>query len=272
MITGLSTHLTIARRLTSSWLDRLARAGIAKAEVFCERQSFDYRDRAQIASLAEFFAESSLELHSLHSPIHHSDESGRRSAHAQVNIAGLERIRRRDSVDEVKRALDVAERAPFRYLIQHLGVDGEEFHESKFDAAFSSLEELNLFARHRGVEVLLENIPNELSSSARLNQFVKLTHLENGFCFDTGHAHIMEGVERAFNRMQERIRSTHLHDNDGQEDLHLFPAEGTIDWKKTMELLRTRPAQYPMLLEVREVDGMADPIGEVMRVFEGWEE
>ena len=38
----------------------------------------------------------------------------------------------------------------------------------KVDAAFSALEQLSLFARQRGVEVLLENIPNDLSSAERL--------------------------------------------------------------------------------------------------------
>ena len=54
-------------------------------------------------------------------------------------------------VDEIKRAIEVAEDIPFRYLIQHLGVGGEEFDERKLDAAFSALEELMLFARQRGV-------------------------------------------------------------------------------------------------------------------------
>ncbi|MEZ5354597.1 MAG: sugar phosphate isomerase/epimerase family protein [Bryobacteraceae bacterium] len=274
MLTGLSTHLNAARRLTTAWLDRVARSGIARVEVVCAHPSFDHRDRAQTASLAEYFGESPLEFHSLHSPAHGGEEGARSSSRINVNIADLERIRRRDSVDEVKRALEVAERAPFRYLIQHLGTAGEEFHEAKFDAAFSSLEELNLFARHRGVSVLLENIPNGLSSSGRLMQFVNATHLDNGFCFDSGHAHIMEGVDRAFDRMKDRIRSTHLHDNDGESDTHGFPGAGggTIDWKRTMELLRSRPGQYPLLLEPREPDGAGDPIGEAMRVFESWED
>ena len=57
-----------------------------------------------------------------------------------------------------------------------------------------------------------------------------------------------EGVEPEFDLMKERIRSTHVHDNNGKDDIHLFPlvAEGgTIDWKKTMELLRSRADQYP---------------------------
>ncbi|MEZ5400541.1 MAG: sugar phosphate isomerase/epimerase family protein [Bryobacteraceae bacterium] len=272
MTTGLSTHLTVSRRLTPAWLDRAARAGIAKIEVFCARQSFDYRDRTQVASLGEYFRDSGAALHSLHSPIYNDEEWGRSGPRATVNIADTERIRRKDSVDEVKRALEVAERAPFRYLIQHLGVAGEEFHESKFDAAFSSLEELNLFARHREVEILLENIPNGLSTSGRLMQFVEATHLDNGFCFDSGHAHIMEGVDRAFESMKDRVRSTHLHDNDGSADSHLYPGgEGTIDWKRTLELLRSRPAQYPLLLELREPEDSDDPLAAAMGVFENWE-
>ena len=55
--------------------------------------------------------------------------------------------------------------------------------------------------------------------------------------------------------MKERIRSTHVHDNNGKDDIHLFPllAEGgTIDWKNTMELLRSREDQFPLVLELKE--------------------
>src|SRR2546427_3521865 len=38
-----------------------------------------------------------------------------------LSISDPERIRRLDAVDEVKRALDLAELVPFRYLVQHVG-------------------------------------------------------------------------------------------------------------------------------------------------------
>src|SRR5260370_37622487 len=120
-----------------------------------------------------------------------------------------------------------------------------------------------LFASHRGVEILLENIPNEHSTAERLMHFVRLTHLDLHFVFDVGHAHIGEGVESEFEIMKERIRSTHVHDNDGKADVHLFPlvsAGGTVDWKNTMRLLRSRANQYPLLLELREVDAMESPL------------
>jgi len=146
-------------------------------------------------------------------------------------------------VDQIKRAIEFAETVPFRYLIQHIGVAGEEYDDRKVEAAFTALEELSIFARHRGVEILLENIPNALSSAERLRSFLGETHLNLGFCFDTGHAHLNEGVEAAFLLMKKQIRSTHVHDNDGKIDGHLFPffaESGTIDWDEVMPLFRQR--------------------------------
>src|SRR6185437_4677497 len=154
------------------------------------------------------------------------------------------------AVDEIKRALEIAESIPFRYLIQHIGVGGEEYDDYKIEAAFTALEELSVFARQRGVEVLLENTPNALASAERLIAFLQQTHLKLGFCLDVGHANMNEGVETAFHTLESRIRSTHLHDNDGKSDQHLFPflsEGGTIDWRRTDELLRTHPDQYPLL-------------------------
>jgi sugar phosphate isomerase/epimerase len=194
---------------------------------------------------------------------------GRSGPQAVLNICQYAKVRRIEVVDEIKRAIEIAEYVPFRYLIQHIGVAGEEFDERKFDAAFSSLDEIRVFAGQRGVEVLLENTPNQLSSAERLNQFLAQTHLNLNYCFDIGHAHMSKGVEAEFELMQERIRSTHLHDNDGQSDQHLFPGKGTIDWKRAMNLLESRSGQYPLLLELREPEGTAHPIAEAKQALDG---
>jgi sugar phosphate isomerase/epimerase len=71
--------------------------------------------------------------------------------------------------------------------------------------------------------------------------------------------------------LKSRIRSTHVHDNNGTEDSHLFPLAsegGTIDWARAMNTLRSAPDQYPLLLELKEVADMQHPIDEVKRIFE----
>jgi sugar phosphate isomerase/epimerase len=178
-------------------------------------------------------------------------------------------------VDEIKRALEISETIPFKYLIQHVGVGGEEFDMRKVDAAWSALEELNLFARGRGVEILLENIPNDLSSAERLVTFEELTHVGMNYVFDTGHANIGAGVEHEFNLMKDRIRSTHVHDNNGKEDSHLFPllAEGgTVDWKQTMELLRSGQDKFPLVLELKDRGDNPHLLESACQVFDRLEE
>ncbi len=268
---ALSTHLLVNHRLTTVWLDRIWEAAIPKVEIFCARQHFDYRNRAQVNELGYWFRDSQLRLHSLHSPMYNDDCWGKTGPGAVVSLTELSKPRRLESVGEIKRALEVSERIPFKYLVQHLGAAHEEYDDYKLEAAFSALEDISLFAKHRGVEVLLENIPNKLSSAERLIHFLETTHLNLGFCFDTGHAHIMEGVEPAWTLMQERVRSTHIHDNDGLNDIHYFPFSsqgGTVDWQRTMRLLKSRPAQYPLLLELREYEGLTNPVQAAREVFD----
>jgi sugar phosphate isomerase/epimerase len=269
MTHGLSTHLFVNHRLTTLWLERIWNAGIPLVEIFSARQHFDYRNRAQIAELGHWFRDSQLQLHSLHSPMYSDDVWGRSGPDAVVSITEPVKHKRLVVLDEIKRALDVAEIVPFRYLIQHMGVGDEEFSEHKIDAAFSSLEEINLFARQRGVEVLLENIPNALSSAERLLLFLETTHLDLNFCIDVGHANMNEGVDTAFRLMKTRIRSTHIHDNNGVDDSHLFPlvAEGgTIDWNRAMDSLRS--IDVPLLLELKEVPGLEHPLDAVRESLE----
>jgi len=267
----LSTHLFVNHRLTVAQLNRILQADIPAVEIFCARQHLDYQNRAQIVELGHWFRDSDLKLHSIHAPMYNDEIWGRSGPHSVITITEPLKGVRIKMVDEIKRALELAETIPFRYMIQHIGVSGEEYDDRKIDAAFTALEELSLFARQRGVEILLENIPNALSSAERLRQFIEITHLDLNFVFDVGHANIAGNVENEFDIMKDRIRSTHIHDNDGKEDKHLFPFlanGGAVNWNKTMSLLRSRADQYPLLLELREVPEMEQPLHRANEVFD----
>ena len=267
----LSTHLFVGHRLTAVWLEKVWAAAFPAVEIFCARQHLDYRDKGQVNELGHWFRDSQLQMHSLHSPMYSDNVWGRSGPQSIIDITETTKAKRIAIVDEVKRALEIADVVPFRYLVQHFGVPGQEFDERRIDSAFSSLEEIKVFAGQRGVEVLLENIPNAHSTAERLNHFLAQTHLKLGYCFDIGHAHIGAGVEHEFELMQERIRSIHLHDNDGKTDSHLYPTQGSIEWKRAMKLLRSRPGQFPMLLELKEPADVAQPIEEARRALDNLE-
>jgi sugar phosphate isomerase/epimerase len=186
-------------------------------------------------------------------------EWGRRGS-PPVNIASLDKRARIDAMDEIKRAIEVAEYAPFRFLVQHVGRTDDYDDPRKFEAALSSLEHLRAFARPLGVTLLVENTPNDLATPERLKELLKALHYPDlGVCFDTGHAHLMSSVHQAFGVLEDRICSTHVHDNRRDRDSHLWPGEGNIDWAQTMQSLR-RAAQSPaLLLEVEGDEGVDVP-------------
>ena len=181
-------------------------------------------------------------------------------------------------MDEIKRALDLTENFPFRYLVQHVGHSREADDPRKWDAAFNSLEHLAMFAKQRGVTIALENTPGELATPTNLRHFIADTRLRDlRLCFDVGHAHIEEGVAPSFDAMRELVVTTHLHDNDGDKDEHLLPYRGTVDWPATLKLL----AGLPIVLELHDPAeenraaepsapaAMLQPVREVFEKFEG---
>ena len=137
MKAALSTHLFVRQRLTTVWLDRVWDAGFTEVELFCARQHLDYRDKAQINELRHFFRDSSLKMHSLHTPMYSDEFWGRSGPQAIVDITDGTKAKRIAAVDEIKRALEIADAIPFRYAIQHIGVSGQEYDERRYEAAFN---------------------------------------------------------------------------------------------------------------------------------------
>src|SRR4051794_7824266 len=122
----LSTHLLVRHRLTTVWLERLWDAGFPYVEIFCARQHVDYSNKAQVSELSHWFRDSELKLHSLHAPLYNDDCWGRTGPQSVLDITEPVKAKRIAMVDEIKRALEVADLIPFRYLVQHLGVTGQE--------------------------------------------------------------------------------------------------------------------------------------------------
>jgi sugar phosphate isomerase/epimerase len=268
MLKAVSTYVYVKERLHPGLLDGLVRGGAQAIEIFGARQHLDYVNRKQhVREIADWFRTSGVPLHSVHSPMFTDYEMGRTGA-PPVNIAATDRPQRVEAMDEIKRALELAEQIPFRFLVQHIGTGDESFSEKKLEAAMTSVEHLRAFAKPLGVRILLENIPNELSTPDRLVEFIQITHFDDiGICFDVGHAHIMSTVEQAFETMKAHIRSTHVHDNSKDRDSHLWPGNGSIDWKQTMELLRSAPHTPPLLFEI-EADEKVNPVEKMKETFE----
>ena len=241
----LSTHIFLNQRLHPGLLDLAARAGAEGVELFAARQHFDYTSRESVSELASWFATSPMKPFSMHAPLYPDREMGRAGAPA-VNVLHPEKSRRIDAMDEIKRALETAEHIPFRNIVLHLGEREDQWSQRTIEYAETALEHLGAFARPLGVRLLVENLLSEPTMPERLLTILEMGHLPNvGICLDLGHAHISTGVAAAIATAGDRIVSSHVHDNHGVKDEHLWPGDGTIDWaeaRKALHALTNPPA------------------------------
>lgn len=261
----LSTYLFVSRKLMPELLGQIAEAGFQGVEIFCSRGHFDYTSKAEVQAMASVLEMHGLSLSSLHAPASR-DLSATREGGTPVSICEVERVRRIEAMDELKRAIDVAEDLPFPRMVLHMGGTRETADPRKRDAAFSSLEHLTLHAGHTGVTICIENTLSEMGDPSYLRAFADETRLAGlRFNFDIGHAHLADGaagerIEKSFAPMRELVVGVHIHDNRGDKDEHLPPYDGNIDWPAAIRLLKTTPGtDLPLVLELKEKTGPDAP-------------
>jgi sugar phosphate isomerase/epimerase len=262
----LSTYLFVSKKLTRELLAQVHGAGFTAIEIFATRGHFDYVTKAEVQAIAHALADNHLQLSSLHAPTSR-DLSVNREGGSPLSVTEVERVRRIEAMDELKRVIDVAEDLPFPRMVLHMGGSRETADPRKRDAAFSSLEHLVLHAKHVGVTICVENTTSEMGEPAYLRSFIGETRLTGlRVNFDIGHAHLAEGpaderISKSFEPVRDLVASAHIHDNHGDKDEHLPPYEGTIAWPAALALLKTTPgaADLPLTLELKEKSGPDAP-------------
>jgi sugar phosphate isomerase/epimerase len=267
MTRTLSTYLFVKRKLNPALVSDIAGSGVNAVELFCGRSHFDYRSADVVKELAAALNDHNLAVHAVHAPAERDFGSSRDSS-VPLSICDADRSRRQEAVDEVKRALDLAEDISFSYMVQHLGSSRDPNDPHLLEAAFNSLEHLHIFAKQRGVTIALENTPGELATPENLRQFLAETRLTDlRLCFDIGHAHLGDGVAKSFEIMRDLVVTAHIHDNHGLKDEHLAPyqaaagdgkptgASGPIDWKAALTELKS----VPLVFELKEQPAYAEP-------------
>ncbi len=257
----LSTYLFVSRKLTPEHLEQIAGAGFQGVEIFCTRSHFEYSMKPEVRAIADALEAHHLQLVSMHAPTSR-DLSAMRESGTPLSICEVERVRRVEAMDELKRVIDVADDLPYSRLILHMGGSRETADPRKRDAAFSTLEHLIPHAHHAGVAICVENTTSEMGDPGYLRAFVDETRLTGlRFNFDIGHAHLAdfpeeERLEKSFSHLRELVSSVHLHDNHGEKDEHILPYDGSIDWPNAIRILKSAPqTSLPLVLELKEKTG-----------------
>ncbi len=263
MLKVISSHVFLRHHLHPGLLDTFQKAGAQGIELFAARQHFDYANRAEVRELSGWFKANSTEAFSMHAPLFPDQEMGRGGSPA-VNVIHPEKSRRIDAMDEIKRALEVAEQIPFRFLVVHLGEREDTWSPRALEFSITALEHLRAFANPLGVKLLIENLQNEVTQPANILEILSSGHLRDiGVCLDVGHAYLGEGVAATLEVLKPLLRSSHLHDNHGKKDEHLWPGEGTIAWDEVFEGLKTAPQTPAGVLEIHyTLDDTVEMVGQ----------
>ncbi|MBR7098777.1 MAG: sugar phosphate isomerase/epimerase [Clostridia bacterium] len=108
-------------------------------------------------------------------------------------------------------------------------------------------------ALETGVMVLLENLftncNNRKFSGVCSDPHEAVSYIDTlnemagkevfGLCFDVGHLNLVRrAIPEYVEILGSRIRALHIHDNDGDRDLHQAPFTGTVRWNDFCDSLR----------------------------------
>ena len=123
------------------------------------------------------------------------------------------------------------------------------------------LAELADYAKDYNVTVCFENMPFTVFPISTPEHCVKMVDKLGRdnlkICLDTGHAAIFEGkdVANAVRTIGHRLEALHIHDNMGENDEHLYPGYGIIDWDEFALALREVGFNKVISLETCPRDG-----------------
>ncbi|WP_400195377.1 sugar phosphate isomerase/epimerase family protein [Lysinibacillus telephonicus] len=119
--------------------------------------------------------------------------------------------------------------------------------------AKESIIELCELANHANVKLAIENVGYNGTSILTMEEYVeflKEVPEEAGYLIDVGHAQLNGwDIASVIRQTSSRLIALHLHDNDGQGDLHLPIGKGVIEWEVIFHELRDLNLEISYILE-----------------------
>jgi len=140
-------------------------------------------------------------------------------------------------------AIDEAVQDGVKTLIYHI------YHgnaPSPNEIGLNRLKHLIDVAEKNEVTIAIEN-----TSSVEYLSYVfdKIDSPNLAFCYDAGHNHCNEPGIDLLGMFGDRLGALHLHDNNGADDDHLIPFEGSIDWESIMTKIAKSNYTGPTTIE-----------------------
>lgn len=102
-------------------------------------------------------------------------------------------------------------------------------------------------AENKGVYLAFENL-NFLHHLDYIFENIQSEHL--GFCYDSGHKNCYHRDADCLSLYGNRLLALHIDDNFADQDTHLLPYDGTVNWNRVKEKLKECKGVGYLTLEV----------------------
>lgn len=116
-------------------------------------------------------------------------------------------------------------------------------------------------AENRGIKLLLENLalPSKGEPIFNEQEYIGLAERfpQAEFLIDVGHLNVSGwNMEKVISSLADRIKGYHLHNNDGENDLHRRIGNGTMDYNQFFNLYRKYTPDADITLEYGDNHGI----------------
>ena len=223
---GASTILHRDRPLNWTLFREFQQAGIESLELTDYHPDFSFTDLETFTALRLAMEDLSLHLNSLHIHLEIFDD---------YDLATLDATQRDKTLIAYRQAVEVMAALGGGILVTHhiqIPEPDEPLHAEKRSAFLDNLNTVAEYAAPREVSFAVENVPRGYTRKpTRLVDLMTDLGAPNvGVVIDTGHQNIVDDPVEALRTIGEHLITLHLHDNHGEQDEHLLPGRGTVDW------------------------------------------
>ncbi len=135
----------------------------------------------------------------------------------------------------------------------YIEIDREFSWRNFWKSLVEIMKKISKIAEEYGLKFVIEpRVGETISNSDAMLRLIDEVNADNfGAVLDTGHLHAAkELIPLSIEKLSEKIWYVHISDNDGRDNLHLAPGEGTIDWEGVFKGLKKFNFRGPIAIDV----------------------
>lgn len=141
-----------------------------------------------------------------------------------------------------------------------------------WDSFIEAISHCNQVAKKNGIGLLVEPRVGEVvaNSDAMLRMIEQVNDDNLGVILDIGHQYAQkELIPLSIEKLGRHMKYVHIADNDGRDNRHFVPGNGTVDWDEVFRLLKRRGFDGYFSVDLEQLPDLKEKFLATKRFLEG---